>query len=252
MMCDPQRGDRPAGAGNQEATAGRLVVGSWNMSHWTAAKARTVFDDVGADVLALQETHLAAVPLQWAHGTARQAGWHLLHGHPVRLVRGGVFGRSCGVGFIVRSGLAAAAAPPTGTAWRFLHLACRLHAIRLEPRPGLPRGLVVLSVYAPLQVRQQGVERKKFVDSLQQLTHHLDLQVPTLLLGDFNGSAVPSRDFLGDSSARRDACPLLRHLLGPGGAWVDVHAAMLPDPLPWTFQLLDRTGNCQLAASTWC
>ena len=241
---------KPAGATTDSGHAGRvggsgerLSLGSWNMSHWTASKARTVFDEVGADVLALQETHLAPMPLQWAHGTVRAAGWHLLHGHPVPPAAGSTFGKSCGVGFVLRAGLAAAAALPVGAAWRWLHRVGRLHGIRLAPRPGLPKGLLLLTLYAPLQTRQQQVERSKFVAALIEVTHGLDLQVPTLLMGDYNGSAFPNRDFLGETSARRGACPLLTHLLGPGGAWVDLHAAILPEPLPWTFQLLDRTGK---------
>jgi endonuclease/exonuclease/phosphatase family metal-dependent hydrolase len=89
----------------------------------------------------------------------------------------------------------------------------------------------LLSVYAPLQTRQQQVERAKFVAALQEVTHSLDMQVPTVLMGDFNGSAYPGRDFHGSTSARRAACPLLVQLLGPGGAWVDVHATMLSEPL---------------------
>ena len=74
-----------------------------------------------------------------------------------------------------------------------------------------------MSVYAPLQTTQQEVERRKFTEALLEVTHTLDLQIPTLLLGDFNGSIWPGRDFHGASSSRRAACPLLTHLLGPGG-----------------------------------
>ena len=254
MTSEPQLGRRPGGKGLATDTGGfggaplaslatRLVIGSWNVSGWTASKLRTVLADIQADILALQETHLAAMPLQWAHGTVRDAGWHLLHGHPVPAVSGGTFGRSCGVGFVLRSGVAATAALPVGAAWRWLHFAGRLHGVRLAPRPGLPRGLLLLSVYAPLQTRQQAVQRAKFVAALLEVTTSLDLQVPTLLMGDFNGSPSPERDFLGTTSSRREACPLLAKLLGPGGAWVDLHAALLPAPLPWTFQLLDREGK---------
>ena len=45
------------------AAGGRLRIGTWNMSGWRVAKARAVFGEVSADVLAIQETHLAAVPL---------------------------------------------------------------------------------------------------------------------------------------------------------------------------------------------
>jgi hypothetical protein len=71
------------------------------------------------------------------------------------------------------------------------------------------------------------------------VTHTLDLQTPTLLMGDFNGSICPSRDNLGASGGSRPACALLTQLLGPGAAWVDVHATMLPAPLPWTFHNTD-------------
>ena len=217
------------------AREGLLTIGTWNLSGWSAAKARTVLAEVGADVLAVQETHLAVLPLQWAHRTVQAVGRHLLHGHPVRPVSGGTYGKSCGVGFVLRSGVAATAALPVGGAWRWLHHAGRLHGIRLAPRPGLPHGLLLLSVYAPLQNRLQQAERRKFTEALLEVTHSLDLQVPTVLMGDFNGSALPVRDFHGVQSGRRAACPLLSHLLGPGGAWVDVHSVLLPEPLPWTF-----------------
>ena len=42
-----------------ELAPGRLRVGTWNMSGWRAAKAEVVLPEIAADVLALQETHLA-------------------------------------------------------------------------------------------------------------------------------------------------------------------------------------------------
>ena len=80
MTSEPQLGRRPGGKGLATDTGGfggaplaslatRLVIGSWNVSGWTASKLRTVLADIQADILALQETHLAAMPLQWAHGT---------------------------------------------------------------------------------------------------------------------------------------------------------------------------------------
>ena len=56
----------------------------------------------------------------------------------------------------------------------------------------------------------------EFTEALLEVTHSLDLQVPTLLLGDFNGSALPCRDFLGATSSHRAACPLLTHFAGTG------------------------------------
>ena len=149
MMSDPRQGGRPleeeAGelpsAG--DAAGGRLRIGTWNMSGWKAAKARTVFAEISAQILAVQETHLAPMPLQWAHGTMRDVGGHLHHGHPVKAVGNGTFGRSCGVGFVAQPGVALLPALPVGAAWRWLHQVGRLHAVRLAPRADLPRGLLL-------------------------------------------------------------------------------------------------------------
>ena len=219
-----------------------MVVGSWNISHWTSAKAQVALSDIEADILALQETHLAKAPLEWAHGTAKALGLHLHHGHCVPEVAQGVFGRSCGVGFLCKHGLALASVVPKGAAWRRLHAQGRLHAVRLEKRVGLPQGLLLLSVYAPLQVRDQQVARAQFTAMVLEVSHTLDMQMPTLLMGDFNGSMDPPSDFLSSSGHRRPPCPLLSQLLGPGGAWVDVHRALLKE-VPWTFRSVDKEGT---------
>ena len=78
---------------------------------------------------------------------------------------------------------------------------------------------------------------------MMELVHALDMQVPTLLVGDFNGSACPSRDFQSASGSRRAACPLLAQLLGPGAPWVDVQVALGSPPLSWTFQAVDSHGK---------
>ena len=88
-------------AGSSPTTA---CVGTWNMSHCTPTKVHIAASEVGADIMAVQETHLAAFPLECTHGTARQLGLHLHHGHPVPPVAQGVYGRSCGVGFLVGAG----------------------------------------------------------------------------------------------------------------------------------------------------
>jgi hypothetical protein len=148
MTCSPRQGGLPLDEGPEglpsqgRAAGGRLRVATWNMSGWRAAKARAVFTEISADVLAVQETHLAAVPLQWAHGTMRDVGGHLHHGHPVKAVGKGTFGRSCGVGFVAQPGVAVSPVLPVGAAWRWLHHVGRLHAVRLAPRPGLPQGLM--------------------------------------------------------------------------------------------------------------
>ena len=112
----------------------------------------------------------------------------------------------------------------------------RLHASRLVPRAGLPRGLLLLSIVAPLQTSHQAGDYRKFVAAMEEVTHILDLQELVLLL-------CPIRDFHGETSARCDACPLLAHLLGSGGAWVHVHATLLPHRALWTFQSVDLKGK---------
>jgi exonuclease III len=212
------------------------------VSGWSVEKAQVIASEIRADVLAVQETHLAKYPLECAHTTSRNMELHLHHGPPVTERVNGIYGRSCGVGFVTRRGVPLAAVDPVGAAWRKLEAVGRWHGVRLAPRLGLPLGLLLLSVYAPLQVRAQQGAREAFVSLVQEVTHGLDMQVPTLLLGDFNGSADPPRDFLSVSGSRRPVCPLLSHLLGPGSAWVDVHRALL-EVVPWTIQLIDTTGR---------
>ena len=160
-------------------------------------------------------------------------------------MRGGL----CGAG---GPGGHAGAAEGGGLAW--LHAQGRLHGVRVPPREGLPRGLLVLSVYAPLQVRRMAVERRKYTEALADVTYQLDMQEPVLLVGDFNGSVNPERDFMGESGCKRETCGLLRRLLGPGAAWVDVQvhpsgpkstqvALGGGGALDWTFQLMDREGR---------
>ena len=132
---------------------------------------------------------------------------------------------------------------PHGAAWRRLHAIRREHAVPLAPRPGLPRGLLLVSVYAPQQSRALQVERLQFAATFLDFVHSLDMQVPTLLLGDFNGTTCPSRDYM-SGGAGRLACPLLMRLLGPGGPLVDVQVALLGDTaLDWTYRNVDSTGR---------
>ena len=89
-------------------------------------------------------------------------------------VAGGTFGRSCGVGFLAAAGLALVPVLPVGAAWRRLHCLGRLHAVRVAPRPGLPQGLLLFSIYAPLQTRQQQAERARFIEAIKEVVHGLD------------------------------------------------------------------------------
>ena len=103
--------------------------------------------------------------------------------------------------------------------------------------------MLLLSIYAPLASHGHQVERARYTLAMLQLTHELDLQIPTLLLGDFNGSAHPHRDYLSELSHSRLYCPLLLQLLGPGGAWVDVQDALTDGPLDWTYRNLNSAGK---------
>ena len=228
----PSQGARPP-------HPGEVRLGTWNVSHWSAAKATVIAMSIGASVLAVQETHLAPVPLEWAHTTVSSLGLHLHHGRPAVPWPGSPHGRSCGVGFVTASGVAISPVLPLGPAGRRLHAMRRLHSALIPARSGLPRGLLLLSVYAPLQDRTHAAERARFAEALLALTHTLDMQVPTLLMGDFNGVLLPARDCHGATS--RPPCPLLADLLGPGGAWLDVHATLMPTPLPWTFHSLGES-----------
>ena len=214
--------------------AGSLRIGTCNMSHWSADKASLIAHDIPCDILALQETHLAPLSLEWARTTSNSLGLHLHHGRPAIPMTPSPHGRSCGVGFVATSGIPLTLVLPQGAPWRMLHAMRRLTAVQLPPRVGLPRGLLLVSLYAPL--RTQPLDRDRFVLAMLELTHSLDMQVPTLLLGDFNGALLPARDTSAGSHHSLPVCPLLAALLGPGGAWVDVHVALLPPPLPWTFQ----------------
>ena len=218
--------------GGESQCLGSLRVGTWNMSHWTVAKASLVAYSLAVDVLAVQETHLAKIPLEVAHTSARNAGLRLQHGHPVPRSGPSEHARSRGVGFLCKEGIASVPFLPSCPAWRRLHAMCRLHGIQLSPRRSLPHGIILLSVYAPLPNQ---VDRGPFNVAFLELVHSLDMQVPTLLMGDFNGSLSPSDDYQSASGARRPVCPLLAQLLGPGAPWVDVHRLLMPPPLPWTY-----------------
>ena len=165
------------------ASGGVIRVGTWNMSHWALHKLDIIQRELGVDLLALQETHLALDHLRLAHAATRRVGWRLYHGRDVPVAAGG-WGRSCGVGFLAAPGVAIQPALPVGAAWRRLHAICRLHAVRLAPRPGLPAGMLLLSVYAPVQGHAAQLERAQFNAAFMELVHGLDMQTPTILLGD--------------------------------------------------------------------
>ena len=69
---------------------------------------------------------------------------------------------------------------------------CRLHGVAVAPRPGLPRGLYFFSPYAPLQ---DDSERSALNADFFEFVTSLDMQVPILFMGDFNGTVSPDRDY---------------------------------------------------------
>ena len=203
-MNDTAAGGAAAPPGGPPAPTFR--VGTWNITHWTAAKASLLAASVDADLLAIQETHLARVPLQAAHTTARRAGLQLHHGRPSAPLAHSEHSKSCGVGFVSRTGVAVTPALPSCPSWRRLHAMRRLHGVRLAPRPGLPLGVLFLSVYAPLPTSP---ERAAFNAVFLAMTHALDMQVPTFLVGDFNNALLPAVDYHSASGARRAPCSLI-------------------------------------------
>ena len=87
-------------------------------------------------------------------------------------------------------------------------------------------------------------QRDVFVTAFLDFVHCLDMQVPMLLLGDFNGTANSPRDDQGASVARRLACPLIVPLLGPGGPFVDVQVVLHGEAEPpRTYQNADSSGR---------
>ena len=228
MPADGASGASAPVGGAPDAT---LRIGSWNVTHWTAATASVVATSVLADVLAVQETHLAPLPLLTAHTTAENHGLHLHHGRPAQAAARSDHGKSCGVGFLARHGIALSTVVPACPAWRRLHAMRRLHGARLASRPGLPHGLLLLSVYAPLQAQ---AERRAFDTEFAAMTFALDMQVPTLLLGDFNGSINPTDDYQSASGSRRPPCALLAELLGPVKAMPWRARKPTPQDLPWS------------------
>ena len=171
MACERDAGEGP--------DSGLLRVGTWNMSHWTVDKANIIVRDIPVDVLAIQKTHLAPLPLEWARTSCTALDLHLHHGRPAVPIGNSPHGKSCGVGFVAANGVSLSPQLPQGAPWRMLHAMRRLTAVQLPPRPGLPRGLLLVSLYAPLQ--SQPIDRDRFVLAMQQFTHTLDMQQPTLL-----------------------------------------------------------------------
>jgi hypothetical protein len=114
--------------------------------------------------------------------------------------------------------------------------------VLVPPREGLPLGLRLFSLYAPLE-RDPTLEA--FSHEVAAWVATLDLQVPTLILGDFNGSVDPERDF--SVGARRPVSPLLSRLLGPGGPFLDLQLVVSPELRQYTFRSSRSSGPAALS-----
>ena len=207
-----------------------LHVGTWNVSWWSQARFPSV-ESLGVHLIALQETKLASLPLERARGSLRGLGYTLHHGMACPVRRAGGHGDSGGVGVLAAPGVAISPLAPSSPAWRRLHAMARLHGALVPPRRELPLGLRVFSVYAPLP-RDPG--REIFNSTFLEFVAGLDMQIPTLLLGDFNGTTTPERDH---SCGGGPVCPLLSRLLGPGGSFIDLQLAVSPEEWAYTFSM---------------
>ena len=208
---------------------GQVRLGTWNLSRWHSMRLAPI-EATGVELMALQETKLSLLPLEAAKALASTKGYTLHHGHPVPARTSGGHGDSCGVGVLAFPGVAVVVLLPQGAAWRMLHSMSRVHAVQVPPRPGLPLGLRVFSVYAPLR---ENPARDAFDTAFGEMVAGLDLQAPTLLLGDFNGSVSPQRDY---ASGAGDVCPLLTRLVGPAGPFLDLQLVVSPEEYAYTFR----------------
>ena len=168
--------------------------------------------------MAVQETKLSSLPLEHARSSLRHFWYTLQHGAVASSGRVAGAGARGGVGLLVSSGVAVS--PLLHLLNRRLHAMARLHGVMIPPRPALPFGLRIYSVYAPLPWDPGRVSfNNAFVDFMASL----DMQIPTLLLGDFDGTMAPNRDH---SSGARPGCALLSRLVGSGGPFTDLQMAV--------------------------
>ena len=200
-----------------------LRLATWNVSWWTQARLKPI-SDLKAHAVALQETKLLDLPLENARSGLRRLGYTLLHGAAGQDTGTGVRG---GVGVLASPGVALSPLHPVEPAHRRLYSMARVHGVMFHPRAGLPLGLRVYTVYAPLP---RDPARPAFNEVFLDFVASLDMQLPTLLLGDLNGTVEPSRDH---SSGAGPVCPLLSRLLGPGGPFIDLQVAV--SPVEWTY-----------------
>ena len=139
-----------------------------------------------------------------------------------------------GVGFVCSPASPARRLPLKGSAGRNLERSQRVCGIMIPPQTLLPRGLQIFSVYAPVQQpnRASAEERQWFCETFGCWVTSIDMGIPTIFVGDWNGSAEPETDYEGRG---QPCCPLLARLLGLGGPLVDL-AHFFPSLNVWTFR----------------
>jgi len=201
----------PSSVSSSSTSSGELVrIGTWNVSclkkGGRTGSRLTPLASLGAQLVAVQETKLSCMQLETVRASLRRGGYSLHHGHPVPVCRAGGHGDSGGVGVIASPGVAVSPLLPQGPAWRRLHAMTRLHGVQIPPRPGLPLGLRVFSVYAALR---KDPTHDAFVSAfLDFVSAFLDMQLPSLFLGDF-----PLESWL-TSPVRSAGCVALYACLG--------------------------------------
>ena len=198
-----------------------VSIGTWNVSGWSSHRLAPI-SSLGTTLFAVQETKLSSLFVGKVCSSLKCTGFTLHHGWAVPARRVGGHGASCGVGVLAGDGVAVSPLPPEGPAWKRLFAMSRVHGVFVRPRPSLPQGLRVFSIYAPLQ---RDATREAFNLAFIDLVASLDMQLPTLFMGDFNGTIAPERDY---SSGEGPVCPLLSRLLGPGGPLLDLQLVVSP------------------------
>ena len=195
-----------AGPAPSHRSLAGVVIGTWNVSWWSEARLPLI-EPLGASLFALQETKLVS-RLEQARSSLKRRGYTLHHGcaalsRPTTTANTA----SSGVGILASPGVAVSPFTPDGASWKRIFAMARACAVQIPPRPDLPRGLRIFSVYGPLQRDPAHVP---FTEAFLDTMALLDMQVPTLFMGDFNGTVAPDRDY---PSGEGSVCPLL--IIGP-------------------------------------
>lgn len=74
-------------------------LGTWNVSGWSAERWGPIAS-LDVQLLALQETKLASIPLERVREAAKRRGFTLHHGKASAVRRAVIHGNSCGVGIL--------------------------------------------------------------------------------------------------------------------------------------------------------